>query len=314
MVFVSLVCYQVTIFGQSGGAYSVGLHVLSPINNGLFHRAIMQSGTGICRRTIALDPSGYARRFGEQLRCLSRTGTGFDTQFLVDCARNRSVDEILQATSNAGRWPELVYRLLVAPSVDGELVPVAPRLLLDPSYGQQVPFWSIDIMVGTNNAEGGLVIGPLIPWQRQLGFNAVTGIPTRVLCSNISHSLANDYFNGSEALAQALCRQYTSTESEVDQARAVVDMYGDMMFVSAAVETALRHAGGTGATRSTFQYLFSHQPRSSSLARSFPWFRGASHSDELDFVFNMNLRDPAELRLARAISDAWTNFAKFGWV
>ena len=36
---------QVTIFGQSAGAASVGLHMLSPLSSGLYHKVILQSGT-----------------------------------------------------------------------------------------------------------------------------------------------------------------------------------------------------------------------------------------------------------------------------
>ncbi|PSN44753.1 hypothetical protein C0J52_10737 [Blattella germanica] len=43
---------NVTIFGQSSGAASVHYHLLSPLSNGLFHRAIAQSG-------CALDPWAF---------------------------------------------------------------------------------------------------------------------------------------------------------------------------------------------------------------------------------------------------------------
>ena len=36
---------NVTIYGESAGASSVCLHLLSPMSRGLFHRAIVQSGT-----------------------------------------------------------------------------------------------------------------------------------------------------------------------------------------------------------------------------------------------------------------------------
>ena len=36
---------NVTIFGESAGGMSVGMHVLSPMSRGLFHRAISHSGT-----------------------------------------------------------------------------------------------------------------------------------------------------------------------------------------------------------------------------------------------------------------------------
>ena len=38
----------VTLFGQSAGSASVALHLLSPLSNGLFHRAILESGTALC--------------------------------------------------------------------------------------------------------------------------------------------------------------------------------------------------------------------------------------------------------------------------
>ncbi|KAL6055279.1 hypothetical protein STEG23_007299 [Scotinomys teguina] len=44
---------QVTIFGQSAGGTSVSFHVVSPMSQGLFHRAIMQSGVALLPRLIS---------------------------------------------------------------------------------------------------------------------------------------------------------------------------------------------------------------------------------------------------------------------
>ena len=38
---------NVTIFGESAGAISCSLHIMSPLSKGLFHRAISHSGTCI---------------------------------------------------------------------------------------------------------------------------------------------------------------------------------------------------------------------------------------------------------------------------
>ena len=38
---------SITIFGESSGAQSVSLHLVSPMSEGLFHRAIMQSGDAL---------------------------------------------------------------------------------------------------------------------------------------------------------------------------------------------------------------------------------------------------------------------------
>lgn len=39
---------NVTIFGESAGASSVHFHLLSLQSKGLFHKAVMQSGTSLC--------------------------------------------------------------------------------------------------------------------------------------------------------------------------------------------------------------------------------------------------------------------------
>ena len=47
---------QVTLLGESAGAMSVGFHLTSPFSQGLFHRAILQSGSSL---TSALKPSRF---------------------------------------------------------------------------------------------------------------------------------------------------------------------------------------------------------------------------------------------------------------
>ncbi|XP_076445667.1 carboxylesterase 4A-like [Babylonia areolata] len=304
---------QVTIFGESGGGYSVGLHSLSPLNNGLFHRAIMQSGSALSRRAIALDPVTFAQRFGQNLQCLRRTNTGgFDTHFLVECARQRTVNDIIRATEIAAATRStLAWILDPAPVVDGELIPADIETLLGPGYHQRVPFWAIDVMVGTTNAEGSLVLAPLLPFQGALRINVANGIPTRVLRDNITTALARDYFPGSArgAVSQGLFGEYRSERGDAEQARQVVNLYGDMMFVSAAVETLQRHANRTGGRRSRYQYLFSYSRAGGS---PYSWFRGAGHGAEVGFVFGMSAASQQEAHLSLAMLDGWTNFAKSG--
>ncbi|KAG0417949.1 hypothetical protein HPB47_005225 [Ixodes persulcatus] len=53
--------YQVTLWGQSAGAASVGYHALSPQSRGLFHQIIMQSGTPLL--TISMTSHDPVSRF-----------------------------------------------------------------------------------------------------------------------------------------------------------------------------------------------------------------------------------------------------------
>lgn len=49
---------NVTIMGQSAGAMSVQQHCLSPMTDGLFHKAVMSSGGGVSRAMSAAAPEG----------------------------------------------------------------------------------------------------------------------------------------------------------------------------------------------------------------------------------------------------------------
>ena len=61
---------KVTIFGESAGSMSVNFHLLSPQSRGLFHQAIMQSGTAISSYTnLNKSPSHYSRSVAEKLGC-----------------------------------------------------------------------------------------------------------------------------------------------------------------------------------------------------------------------------------------------------
>ena len=57
---------SVTIFGESAGSLSVAMHLLTPKSNGLFHKAIMQSGTALAPSWGMITPKqavGYAGEY-----------------------------------------------------------------------------------------------------------------------------------------------------------------------------------------------------------------------------------------------------------
>lgn len=60
---------QVTIFGGSSGAACTGHHLLSPMSKGLFHKAILQSGSPTCK--WAVSATGVARKRAFSLATLA---------------------------------------------------------------------------------------------------------------------------------------------------------------------------------------------------------------------------------------------------
>ncbi|XP_033229048.1 esterase FE4-like [Belonocnema kinseyi] len=87
---------RVTIFGQSAGAISVGLHLLSDASNGLFQQAIMQSGS-------VLVPWGYQNRsqYESHVKDLAfvHLCPTFNSKSIVECLRTKSIEELLDFRS-----------------------------------------------------------------------------------------------------------------------------------------------------------------------------------------------------------------------
>ncbi|XP_071527813.1 uncharacterized protein [Panulirus ornatus] len=65
---------KVTIFGESSGGAMVHFLLMMPRANGLFRRAIMQSGTALCPWAIREDHSQVAQRLGHMFNCTDQLG------------------------------------------------------------------------------------------------------------------------------------------------------------------------------------------------------------------------------------------------
>lgn len=75
---------QVTIFGESAGGMSVAAHLLSPLSKGLFHRAIVQSGSALTPYcSVKVENTQSLDAFSKFMGC-----DGIDGK-LVDCFREK---------------------------------------------------------------------------------------------------------------------------------------------------------------------------------------------------------------------------------
>ena len=89
---------SVTIFGESAGSLSVALHLLSPLSNGLFQRAIIQSGEALNPAWAPISQKNalkYAHLLAKELNCDLE-----DTEIKFKCMQEKNVDEILGLMRN----------------------------------------------------------------------------------------------------------------------------------------------------------------------------------------------------------------------
>lgn len=145
---------QITIFGESAGAMSVGLHTLSiPSSAGLFRAAIQQSNPlGIPYKSLS-QAAPIAALFKEKVGC---AGQG------LECLQNVPVDTILTEQSNVQLQllsllgARLAGFLIFAPVIDGSFLTIDPTL----AAGQSgVP---LATLMGTNAADGTIFIAEIV--------------------------------------------------------------------------------------------------------------------------------------------------------
>jgi carboxylesterase type B len=272
---------RVTISGESAGAMSVGLHLLSaPKSAPLFRAAIMQSNPlGLPYKNLS-----EAQRIGEMY--LVASGCWFKLNPL-NCLRGKSTAELLKAqTSPLLLVPTLefgLYSLVTwAPVVDGEVITAAPLTALA-NGGLTKP-----ILIGTNAEEA----TPFLAGGRN---------PIKAL----GYQTALTTLFGSQNSSQVLTAYPFSANG--DNRRQLTDVANDYFF--ACPTRFLARA----SKAPVYLYEYTHGP-SVSLWPEVPACNGkACHGDELPFAFN-TINETAytsdERRLAQNMTAYWGRFVK----
>ena len=137
---------NVTIFGQSGGGGKVSTIMAMPDAAGLFHRAVVQSGSYARNAHLeAMSPSEATRHARTLLNALEISP--------ADAARlaTLSVNDVVSGMAKVARGPE---RAIWRPVADGKVLPGGPWWPEAPTASAQVP-----LMIGTTATEMTMLIG-----------------------------------------------------------------------------------------------------------------------------------------------------------
>ncbi|XP_048821807.1 bile salt-activated lipase isoform X1 [Lagopus muta] len=289
---------NITIFGESAGAASVSLQMLSPKNAGLFKRAISQSGVGLCSWVIQDDPLTWAKKVGEKVGCPTD-----DTTALANCIRATDPKDVtlafhLELTSLSG---PVVHTLTITPVVDGDFLPDLPENLFANAA-------DIDYIAGVNDMDGHIFAGVDIP-----AINRPLGKMTASEFFDLVEGLTAERGERAATLTYDL---YTETwgdnPGQEVMKKTVVDLITDYIFLI-PTQWALNLHHQNARTGKTYSYLFSQPSR----MPIYPSWVGADHADDLQYVFGKPFATPlGYLPKHRKVSSAmiayWTNFAKTG--
>ena len=278
---------NVTLFGESAGAMSVATLMTSPAADGLFHRAIVQSGgaTAACSLDDArlvsvelaaeLDVPATAEAFGE-----------LDPDEVL--AAQTAVALAIQADPDPERWGASVLSgglgiMSLFPVIDGDVVPDLPQVGIARGVAAAMP-----LLLGTTQEEYRL-------------FLVSTGLADAV-STEMLPMLAARYGWPSGAI-----ETYTANRPDASAGDIASAILTDAAFrvPTSALAAAQHAAGGT-----VHAYEFAWPTPVGGL--------GACHALELGFVFDTlgqgsaMAGETAPRHLAQEMHRAWVAFARDG--
>ncbi|VVC91510.1 unnamed protein product [Leptidea sinapis] len=300
---------RVTIFGESAGAASVHLHMLSPESRGLFHGAIAQSGVALSPWALAKDPLARAFELGREL--------GIDTNStaeLLGYLRATPSELLVKAgvrisgvsgkTADLHSTVALPFLPVVEPDIPGAFLTKTPK---DSLPGADVPF-----LTGYNAQEGIILFRRLQRYPKLL--SEIEQEFSRVVPPELAGS-AEQRERVAEHIRLFYFQQRPVDMRNVDN---LIDMFTDIMFLRPVLDT-IRLQAKTNRTSPTYLYRFAFDGALGLFKRMLGITHpGACHGDEMGYLFyfsrfNYRLDDNSpELAVSKKMVQMWTNFAKTG--
>lgn len=136
---------KITLYGESAGAISTAIHLLDQRNEGLFHGAIMQSGSASTLPSPRTEE--YQGPYDDIVAAAGCSGAA-DT---FDCLKGKSQDQLASAQLQVNLMSKYTMGIVAItwrPSVDGDIIPDFPSKLLSAGKFAPIPWIS-----GTNKDE-----------------------------------------------------------------------------------------------------------------------------------------------------------------
>ncbi|XP_046545497.1 cholinesterase 2-like [Haliotis rubra] len=288
---------RITIFGESAGGISVGLHVLSPLSRDTFDRAIMESGP-ISESFTYLDAhtsKDITIKLAEKLKCPTHTDVD-----IFECLKYADAQSMAGLQLTLG----VMYPIPFAPVIDKYFLPEDPKTLLD-----RGEYKNTELLHGFNKDEATLFVMTLVTGLRNL-----TLAPQNLILSSAEYEMmikSTFMEESNDKAKEALSIYYKSLQppGNVDYFDVVNNLQSDVLYNCPVVE----FGSVFSRINPTFLYGFNHRISTN----PFPAWTGAAHGFEIELVFGLPLNaslgfDQDEATLSRTMMTYWTNFAKTG--
>lgn len=269
---------NVTIFGESAGSFSVSAQMASPLDQGLIQHAIGESGA-FFSETLQLKSRAETEKADMQF---AKTELGTDS---LEALRAKPAEELLKASMKSHNpirfWP----------NIDGYFLPQSVAAIFAAGRQSHIP-----LLAGFNKDEGSykMIFGKEAPTAANYG------------------KRIHELFGKNAAKILELYPGKTDAEAK----RSAQDLAGDQ-FIAFGTWRWLDAQLATGKSP-VYRYKFEDAPPAPANATAEEAAdRGAYHSAEIEFVFNVLPSKelpwrPQDFKLSDMMSAYWSNFAKTG--
>ncbi|KAA0200396.1 Esterase B1, partial [Hyalella azteca] len=315
----------ITIFGESAGGASVHLQMLSHASLGLFHRAIIQSGTAISSWAVAPNHREVAYHMAKLLDC----GTSSNIEPKMKCTRDENnpflyesclVDqlpssavlkclkaapaqtlvELYAAFEKIGSFP-----FLMAPRVHENLLMEDPLQLVKEHRSKKIDIMLVIFLDEALRSKLKSQFSKAAPVQLDLGEGDVAPL-------NLTVQLFDRYVG--------------NAEFELESLDDLTALLGDrlMWYPSDSLAHYLASDPGSphrGKKLFVYEFAYLSKTRENSLFDSVIKNRYVNHGDDLIYLFSgpsdhpwlgQELKSAEDLAMRDLMVDLWTNFAITG--
>ncbi|CAH0723015.1 unnamed protein product, partial [Brenthis ino] len=289
---------SVTLMGHGTGAACVNYLMLSPISNGLFHRAILMSGSALSDSAMTKDPTQYTLQVAQSLGC------NLNSKNMMTCLQNKPLSEIkkVQILSREFETP-------LGPVVAGSFIPSEPTKTME-SFPNLLSKYQL--LSGVTELESYHDFG-VIELDHGILENQRDEFITK---------FAKLAFEGAEKIAlKEILKQYAPTKLDpqrwnVETNRDVIlNLFSDARTLAPMISFANYQSK---ANTQSYFYVFGHN----SVSTEYAPLNKSVHGEEMPYVLGIPLGGAnthfhseytqQEKLLSEVIMRLWTNFVKNG--
>ncbi|CAN7980064.1 unnamed protein product, partial [Ixodes pacificus] len=259
--------YQVTLWGQSAGAASVGYHALSPQSRGLFHQIIMQSGTPLL--TISMTSHDPVSRFlvlSGAVGCYdASTNWKTEVSSIIACLQRVDARKIINIISED--HPRNQYYI---PISGDDFLPIDP--FAENAWRE---LGAKKLLIGRTSNEGTLMVRFLVQSVPQL--QNLNDFDYRFLLNVVFSVMLDIPVSAGRDIVSAYFGDY-DVQHDNDTVNSIIgEVMGDVMFNCPNKYIAIQ-AAAQGVD--VYMYEFAHRPSFSAWPKNF----GVAHADDLPFL------------------------------